>query len=168
MADLTPAERLQPALLDRLIDDNPNSQQESREQRVLSVRKLRECVRRDLAWLFNTTHLAAIQSLDDYPLVASSVVNYGTPELSGRALVNLEQNRLERQLRQIILDFEPRILRQTLRINTYVDEQEMSRNAVAFEIEGQLWAQPMPQQLFLKTEVDLEMGDVKIVDYSVQ
>jgi len=38
----------------------------------------------------------------------------------------------------------------------------MSRSALTFEIEGELWAQPLPLQLYLKTEIDLESGQVKI------
>ena len=37
MAELTPKERLQPSLLDRLTDDEPEQQQESRDKRVLST-----------------------------------------------------------------------------------------------------------------------------------
>lgn len=168
MAGFTNREQLQPSLFDRLIDDDPDNPNESREQRVLTMRRLRECVRRDLAWLFNTTHLEAIQSLDDYPQVAASVLNYGTPELSGRALANVEQLVLERVLKQTIINFEPRILRQTLQVRAYVDTETMNRDAVSFEIDGQLWSEPVPQQLFLKTEVDLEAGDVRIVDYNIQ
>ena len=60
MADqLTPQDRLQPALLDRLTDDEPDKKQEPREQRVMSKRRLRQAVLRDLAWLFNATRLEA-------------------------------------------------------------------------------------------------------------
>ena len=54
MAELTPKERLQPSLLDRLTDDAPAEKVESREQRVLSLTKLRQSVNRDLGWLLNT------------------------------------------------------------------------------------------------------------------
>lgn len=166
MAELTPRERLQPSLLDRLIDDEPEKNQESREQRVLSIRQLRECVRRDLSWLFNATNLATARNLAAYPLTAHSVLNYGLPELSGHSLSNFDVARLEQQLKQIIIDFEPRILPHSIAVRLYVDEQRMDNNALAFEIEGELWAQPVPQQLYLKTEIDLELGDVNIIDYS--
>jgi type VI secretion system protein ImpF len=42
----------------------------------------------------------------------------------------------------------------------------MSHNAMTFEIEGQLWAQPVPQRIYLKTEVDLELGEVRLSDYT--
>ena len=53
MAELTQKERLQPSLLDRLTDDEPPTQQESREKRVLSMHKLRLFVLRDISWLLN-------------------------------------------------------------------------------------------------------------------
>ena len=82
MAELTKKERLQPSLLDRLTDDEPDARQESREKRVLSPQRLRECVRRDLTWLFNTTNLDAMVSLAEFPEVSHSVVNYGMPDLA--------------------------------------------------------------------------------------
>ena len=162
MVELTSKERLQPALLYRLIDDEPEKTEESRTHRVMSIGRLRKAVLDDLAWLFNATNLAAVQDLDDFPLVSHSVVNYGLPELAGHTVSGTNIAELERVLRQAIWDFEPRILRHTVKVRVIVDEDQMNRNAVSFDIEGQLWAQPTPEHLFLKTEVDLESGDVKI------
>jgi type VI secretion system protein ImpF len=160
--ELTSKERLQPSLLDRLTDEDPDKTQESREQRVFSPSRLREVVQRDLAWLFNTTNLAATQSLERYPEVERSVLNYGLPDLAGITLSGTNVAELERALRQAVLDFEPRILANTLKIRVVVDQTLMDHNAMAFDIEGELWAQPMPLQLFLRTEVDLELGDVRV------
>lgn len=44
MADLTPKERLQPSLLDRLTDDEPDKQHEAREQRVMNIRDRKSVV----------------------------------------------------------------------------------------------------------------------------
>ena len=57
---LLPQDRLQPALLDRLTDDEPDKKQEPREARVLSKSRMRQSVLRDLAWLFNATRLEAV------------------------------------------------------------------------------------------------------------
>ena len=84
MAELTQKERLQPSLLDRLTDDDREQRQESREKRILSPARLRECVRRDLTWLLNTTHLAALEDLTEQPEVQRSVLNYGMPDFAGR------------------------------------------------------------------------------------
>src|SRR6478609_4678955 len=84
MAELAPKERLQPSLLDRLTDDEPERQVESRDKRVLSLDRLRAGVRRDLSWLFNTSHLASAQDLSAFPEAAASTINYGLPDLAGR------------------------------------------------------------------------------------
>jgi type VI secretion system protein ImpF len=166
LAELTYKERLQPSLLDRLTDNEPDKHKESREQRVFSLPRLRETVLRDLAWLLNTTNLAAMQDLSAYPEVASSVLNYGMPDLSGITVTGTDQATLERTLRQAILDFEPRILRRSLNVRLELNEGQMSHNAMTFLIEGELWAHPVPLRLYLKTEIDLDMGDVKVTGYA--
>lgn len=166
MPEVLSQERLQPSLLDRLTDEEPDKKQESRERRILSPQKLKENVRRDLAWLFNSVNLAAAQDLGDYPEVARSVLNYGLPDLSGHTASSVDVPRLEMLLRQAIRDFEPRVLPNTINLRLLVDEMRMSHNAMVFEIEGELWAQPLPVQLYLRTEVDLEGGDVRVSDYT--
>jgi type VI secretion system protein ImpF len=42
----------------------------------------------------------------------------------------------------------------------------MNRNSLVFLIEGEMWAQPVPQSIFVRTEFDLETGVVKIDDRS--
>ena len=81
----TPQDRLQPALLDRLTDDDAGSPQPRRvESRVISRSRLRELVLRDLAWLFNTTAPDAAHRLGaSAPHARRSVLNYGLPALSG-------------------------------------------------------------------------------------
>lgn len=166
MAELTSQERLQPSLLDRLTDDDPHHQQESRDHRVLGVRRMRESVLRDLAWLFNTTHLTTVQNLSAFPEVENSVLNYGIPELSGTAISSLSTIEIERHIRHAVLTYEPRILPHTLQISILAEREQMSERALAFEISGDLWAQPIPEQLYLKTEIDLELGDFKVTEFS--
>ncbi len=165
MAELGQQERLQPSLLDRLTDDAPAEHQESREQRVLSLRRLRECVLRDLGWLFNTVNLAVSQRFDEAPLAEQSVINYGMPDLTGKTSTGIDMPSVERQLRAAIWNFEPRILRNSVRVKVTVDPDKMSHNAMVFEIQGELWAQPVPVQLFLKTELDLETGHINVAEY---
>jgi type VI secretion system protein ImpF len=164
MADLTQKDRLQPSLLDRLTDNDPEKRQESRDARVLSPSRLRDCVRRDLAWLLNTTHLKATQSLDDHPLVAKSVLNFGLPDLAGRTASTVDATSLEQAIRKVILDFEPRLVARTLRVKLVIDDKQMNHNAMSFDIEAELWAQPLPLRLFLRTAVDLETGSVDVID----
>jgi type VI secretion system protein ImpF len=165
MAELTPQERLQPALLDRLTDEAPAESQEPRERRVMSKRQLRQAVLRDLAWLFNATRLEAVTDLSRLPQARRSVINFGLPALSGRAATSLDVTELERAVRQAILDYEPRILPATLRVRAVLQASQLDHhNVVGVEIQGQLWAQPVPLELLVRTEIDLETGRVEIAD----
>ena len=167
MAELTPKERLQPSLLDRLTDDEPEKRQESREKRVLSPTRLRESVRRDLSWLFNTVNLASTQDLEDYPEVERSTLNYGLPDLAGRTASSIDKLSIERLLRRAVWDFEPRLTRQAVRVKLIIDPERMSHNTMCFQIEAELWAQPLPLRLFLRTDLDLETGEVAIAEVAV-
>lgn len=168
MAELTKKERLQPSLLDRLTDEEPETRQESREKRVLSPARLRECVRRDLTWLFNTTSLSSIEELGDVPDVLRSVLNYGMPDLSGRTASSVDVRSLEQLLLRVIWDFEPRLIKKSVKVAIVVNEQLMNHNAMVFDIEAELWAQPLPLRLFFRTEIDLENGGVNVSDLGGQ
>jgi type VI secretion system protein ImpF len=165
MADLTPRERLQPALLDRLTDDRPDRAKDAREMRVMTKAQLRQAVLRDLGWLFNATNLESGESLARYPHVRRSVVNFGLPALSGRTASTVGVSELERGIREAILAFEPRLLPDSLVVRAIITESQLDRhNVVAVEIEGQLWAQPVPLEMLVRTEIDLETGRVEIAD----
>jgi len=162
MAELLPKERLQPSLLDRLTDEEPAQTEETREKRVLSLSRLRQSVLRDLGWLLNATALEAVQDLGELPHVARSVLNYGMPSLSGVAASGIDVHGLERRLKQAIVDFEPRLLPQSLKVKVITAKDEMNVNALSFLIEADLWAQPLPTHLYIRSVLDLETGHVDI------
>jgi type VI secretion system protein ImpF len=165
MPELTPQERLQPALLDRLTDEDPSKTQEPADRRVMSKSRLRQAVLRDLAWLFNATKPTSRNDLGDIPHVRRSVINFGLPALSGRAASSLDVTELERAIRQAILDFEPRILPESLEVRALALESALDHhNVVGVQIAGELWAQPVPLELLVRTEIDLETGKVEIAD----
>lgn len=161
---MNPQERLQPSLLDRLIDDEPDKKKESREARTLSLQNLRQAVKRDLGWLFNTTCLGSVRDLSPYPHAVRSVLNFGIPDLTGKAVSGVDLDSIRKLIRQAILDFEPRILRETLRVDVVADRSSMSHNAVRFDIEGELWAEPVPLRVFLQSDFDFESGHVQIAE----
>lgn len=162
MAELTPIEKLQPCLLDRLVDDEPQNPQESRAQRVISHQRYRRGVLRDLEWLFNSSAyfpLVGTESvrLRDYPEAYRSVINYGTRQLCGLVAPDLEQ--LQEELTAAIEVFEPRVIARSLNIRA-----SLEHNVVSFELEGELWANPLPEHLFIKTKVDIETGQCTLGD----
>lgn len=165
MAELTPQERLQPALLDRLTDDEPLKTQEPREHRVITRARLRQAVLRDLAWLFNATRLSGDIDWEAYPYAQRSVINFGLPALSGETASTLDVLELESALREAIIDFEPRIIAASLQVEALVSETQLDQhNVISVQIRGDLWGQPVPLELLLRTEVDLETGEVEIRD----
>ena len=158
MAELSLQERLQPSLLDRLTDNEPDTNVESRAQRVLSINRLKRSVLRDLAWLLNCGPLSVTDDLDAYPDAKRSVINYGVRDLAGSVAASTEIAVIEREVKQAILDFEPRIIPNSLSVKVVVNKGEMSQRSLSFEIEGQLWAQPLPVSMLLSTEIDLDTG----------
>lgn len=161
MPELAPKERLQPSLLDRLTDHEPDRKQESRESRSLSEAQLRESVRRDLTWLLNSTHISAIQDLSAYPEVQRSVINYGIPDLAGQTLSSVDEGKIERVIRDCVLLFEPRLLRESLKLRALASD-ESGHNTLVFDIEGEMWAEPVPRAVFLRTEINLEDGVARV------
>ena len=121
---------------------------------------------RDLVWLFNTTRLergigpgtAAVRaSLGRSILVC--------PRIRVRLASTLEITDIERDLKQAIIDFEPRILPETLEVKALVELSELDHhNVIGVQIHGQLWAQPVPLELLIRTEIDLETGRVQLAD----
>jgi type VI secretion system protein ImpF len=163
MATLRVQDRLQPALLDRLTDDAPDALQEASESRVISRQRLRALVLRDLAWLFNATAPGAAIDWTGMAAARNSVLNYGLPALSGKTASTIDPLVLQARVRQAILDHEPRILPDSLVVELVASEEEMHRhNQMGFRITGKLWAQPLPMELMLHTDVDLETGRVAV------
>lgn len=160
MAELTTADRLQPSLLDRLRDDEPRNQQEGRDRRIMSMRQLRDAVLRDLVWLLNAASPPSWDEVNEFPLVAKSVLNYGMPDMTGRTAGNVSRSELERAVRTSVFNFEPRVMHDTLKVKAVKLKraERESENAIGFEISGDLCPLPMPEALFVRTSLDLETG----------
>ena len=163
MATSSAQDFLQPALLDRLTDDDRDSRNEAREQRAMSKQRLRAAVLRDLSWLFNATRSTSDFDCEGYPQAQRSVLTFGLPALSGETASTIDVEALALSVRRAILDHEPRILPATLHVEAVTSGLLMDRhNQLSFRISGQLWAQPIPLDLMLRTEIDLETGHVRV------
>ncbi len=158
MAELTPRERLQPCLLDRLTDDEPDQQKESRDARVIPLQRYRRAVLRDMAWLLNTDCHTETEELAEFEQAALSVLNYGVRDVCGLSISGFNIEELERKMQLALRTFEPRILPGSLSVKALVDPHQMNQSALSFEIKGELWAQRATEALYIKTEVDLETG----------
>jgi type VI secretion system protein ImpF len=165
MADLLPQDRLQPALLDRLEDNEPDKKTETPDKRVLTKAQLRDAVLRDLTWLLNAARPTKRDGLADWPEVERSVLNYGMPSFSGETASSLDVSDVEKAIREALIQFEPRIIAGTLRVSANQSDNIMDwHNIVSVSIEAMVWAQPVPLQLMLRTQLDLESGLIEVSD----
>jgi type VI secretion system protein ImpF len=149
-----PLDRLQPCLLDRLTDDEPGTREESRNQRIVSLQRYKAGVLRDLEWLFNSIghypdETVGEVTFADYKEAYRSVINFGIRQLYGRLAPDIEE--IEKQLFDALVTFEPRINRHTLKVQVRIE-----RNILSIELTGELWVNPLPEKLFIKTVLDLE------------
>ena len=80
-------------------------------------------------------------------------------QLCGLTAPNME--RLQEELAEAIQIFEPRIISRGLAVHA-----DMERNVVTFDVQGDLWANPLPEHLHVKTSVDIENGQCVLGDSS--
>lgn len=168
MAEPGARERLQPALLDRLRDDDPLSDSESPNARVIDITRLKAAVLRDLTWLFNSVRaepspggLAADEAAlwAECPEARRSVLNYGLPALSGRSFGRGDLREIEQAVREAIAVFEPRIDPAALSVAA---SGGRSGSTLRFRIRGEMWSQPVAQEIVLRSELDVETGNATV------
>ncbi len=137
-----------------------NHSTESGELRAVSMRRLRDYVCRDLGSLLNCASLDAVVDLSAYPNVQGSVVNFGMPSLAGRTARTVDPQQIAGTIEAAIRRFEPRL--SAVRVQAEMSEEGHETHVLAFRIEAQLWGQPVPQQLVLRTSIDIDSGNVSV------
>ena len=165
MAKISPDDPLLPSVLDRLIDDDPQSSVESPRSRAQLLRDLKQSVRRDLESLLNTRWRCSSWP-PDLDQLDSSLVNYGTPDFSG---VNMGSPAAREELRlvleKIIRRFEPRFKRVNVKLVAGAEDGRPDRT-LRFQIDGLLHAEPAPEPVQYDTEVETPTGEVHVGDIS--
>ena len=139
-----------------------NVELEPPERRMLSMRRLRECVLRDLGWLFNSLNLDSFQELESVPHVASSVLNFGLPSFAGRMASSIDPMESADRLRRAVELFEPRL--SAVKVKPQPAQEEVNDGTLEFTIEAQLWGYPQAQQIELHTKIDTMTGDIAVTE----
>jgi type VI secretion system protein ImpF len=162
----------------------PGKTTEPLDARVLSRQQLRAAVLRDLSWLFNANRAEPSrrgggkqsqprpayieQELAHWraaPHAQRSVLNYGLPSLSGESIGRLELRAVSADIKQAILDFEPRIDPNTLEVDAQIDgSMRNHHNQLKLVIRGHMWNQPVPLELLLSASMDVETGQAAVRD----
>jgi len=115
---------------------------------------MRNSVRRELNWLLNTVNLEAVEDLEPYPQVRTSVLNYGLPDLTGRISTRGAIQARAGEIAETIRLFEPRLDANNLEVEASggvgVD------NAVSYVIRGDVRSavRMMPVKFYAAIEVE--------------
>lgn len=162
--------RLTPPLFDKLVAGNVPAGLEMHGEEAarfaagdperFSERSLRDTVRREIGWILNTTQLGALADLDALPQVETSVLNFGVPDLSGKAVSHRVILARAREVRAALRTFEPRLDPQTLAVDP-VEEVERE-NAATFIIHADIRSAVHPVPVRLKTDIDADGGAVAV------
>ena len=156
------SERLQPSLLDRLTDHSPHEVKETARDQIIDIRQLRDIVLRDLGWLLNTVNQEGDIDPEEFPYAVRSTLNYGITDISGKRAAEARPYELERMIHKAVEAFEPRIVQGTLEVKLSTTMDGI-HSRILFNIHAELWAQPVPVEVFMRTELDLASGDMSVV-----
>ncbi|MBV6753629.1 GPW/gp25 family protein [Pseudomonas chlororaphis] len=150
-------------LLERLLRcANPDDEMSRRRVGAGAQQQLEQLCR-DLTLLFNATGLGAVCPLGSQPHVTRSVLNYGLGNLAGVVLSSIDTQRLESRIREIVLDFEPRILRCSIAVQLL---STMPGSAgLNFLIEGEIRGLEALHAFRLESAWNTESGEVRVRPY---
>jgi len=154
---------LLPTLLDRLRDDAPQRQTEAPGEYTVTRSQMRDIVQRDLAFLLNTTNIEDQIDRERHPHAASSTVNFGVPPLAGAFMATRQWAEIEQIIRRAIVDFEPRLIPDALKIVPLGEvDAEAMHNVLAFEVRGMVHMDPYPLEFMVQSSLDLETSQVNV------
>jgi len=152
-----------PTLFDRLCDDAPGESVEAPEAYASNRAQMRQIVQRDLALLLNTTDQSDLIDTVRFPEAARSTINYGVPALAGGYLSEKKWADIEAMIRRAILNFEPRLMPETLIVRPLLKEHAAAHyNVLTFEISGHIQMQPYPLDFTVQSNVDLETNRIDL------
>ncbi|OZI37315.1 hypothetical protein CAL29_02520 [Bordetella genomosp. 10] len=158
-------DRLQPALLDRLMDDAPAQRAETHDAGMITHAELRSAVLRDLRWLLNTVNLESTEDLAAFGQVPASTLNFGVRALAGKRMSDIDWIDVEDSLRHAITAFEPRILPASVEVRCVTNTATLEHhNVLSLDIKGMLWCVPYPMEFLFRTDIDLESGHMDLRD----
>jgi type VI secretion system protein ImpF len=159
MAEQRFEKTVQAGLLDRLIDENPDTRAEAPISRAESLRRFRASIKRDLEWLLNTIN-SGLEFPEAYREARKSVLTYGLPDVSGFSLQNrADETRLLQSIEQVIENFEPRLKR--VRVSN-PNEVTSTQQAIVFHVDALLMMDPAPERIAFDTVLEVGKGAYSI------
>lgn len=120
----------------------------------------------DLSNLLGTVQLGAAIDLTDFPYVRKSVLNYGMPDLMRLTLSDLSSSQVQRDLRETIELYEPRLDPKRLVIQAREDAAD-GRQHVSFDIRSEMRAEPVDVSVSFSARIDPGAGKVALAGLRV-
>jgi type VI secretion system protein ImpF len=151
-----------PTLFDRLCDDEPSQRSEAVNAYAVDRQQLRQIILRDLMDLLNTTNIEDQLKNVNHEHIRRSSFNYGISPLAGKHMLEKHWISIEKTIREAILNFEPRLLPESLLIRKIIKKDAHSYNILCFEISGIVNIQPYPMDFIVQSNVDLETSRVTL------
>lgn len=152
--------RITPSVLDRLLDYDPQSTREAPKSRSACLADLRQAVRRDLEWLFNTRCFVDVED-DGLTEAKESVVYYGLPDFTGLSVQSEEQKgALVKSIRDAIRSFEPRFLD----VKIILEPIDNLDRQLRFRIEARLDIDPAPEPIVFDSVMQAGTGGFSVLE----
>lgn len=152
---------VQPSVLDRLTDGDPRASADPRTSYAESLRLFKESVQRDLEWLLNTRRTPTPASGDEFEELASSLYNYGVPDITSLSRDSADSRSwLRVQLEEALTTFEPRLANVTIDIVEV--EGEAHRRELRFVVDATLRMDPTPEHVVFDTVLHFTTGAIDV------
>jgi len=149
-----------PSLLDRLTDNDPGKVKESAAASIISANKMRDILKRDIAWILATIRMEEINPVDGCQEVRRSVLNYGIKDLSGVPEQNLDPIEVQNSIRQALWDFEPRLEPTSIDVELVPHVEGDIRGVAKLKIAGRWTDDLYRDPIFLEAKINFETGSV--------
>lgn len=148
-----------PSVLDRLLDDDPDTSQEPTQRRSMVLRELRQAIRRDLENLLNTRYRCTswppnLEQLKD------SLVNYGIPDFTAAGYdAGEDSSWLLDAIEFAIRTFEPRMT--DVRVQPIKDSDQLDRT-LRFRIDAVLDVDPIREPVRYDSSLEATSGQFTV------
>ena len=141
---------IQPSLLDRLIDHDPEQTIDPQRSRNQQLTALRNAERRDLEALLNS-HRCCIELPEGLQELRRSVLDYGVEDFlsvfAGRAEFG---ETFRKSLEETIKRFEPRFITVSVKLR----EGDLRDRTLRFRIDALMYAEPAPEPVSFDSKLD--------------
>ena len=151
MAQVNKKRKLRASILDRLLDDEPQSSIDADSNKYHKLKNLRNSVRRDLENLLNTRH-RIMEPAEELSQLELSLLNYGLPDLATVNMSDLDKKQqFIENFESILKDYEPRFKSVTVSLQDNPDKLDRT---VRFRIDATLYADPYPEVIIFDSVLE--------------